>query len=197
MTREEIINEIKCILSELNNGEDAVSYLTQNDVKWLNENIKTLEQQPCSDAISRDETVRFLANHSNDFKDVKIRMAFQTASSLVNNPRNLPSVQPKYSTSEWCHDCKEYNQDKHCCPRFNRVIRDTVEEIKQPKVGHWMWDCSIIPSTPVSPEEIDYCGWVCSECKQFPDDYDWDDPDEPPHYRHCPNCGCLMESEEE
>lgn len=74
---------------------------------------------------------------------------------------------------------------------------DEVEEITkalEPKVGHWMWDCSIIPSTPVSPEEIDYCGWVCSECKQFPDDNDWDDPDEPPHYRYCPNCGCPMES---
>lgn len=46
MTREEIINEIKCILSELDSGVDAVSYLTQNDVKWLNENIKALEQEP-------------------------------------------------------------------------------------------------------------------------------------------------------
>ena len=51
MTREEIINEIKCLLSELNNGEDAVSYLTQNDVKWLNENIKALEQEPILDNI--------------------------------------------------------------------------------------------------------------------------------------------------
>ena len=49
MTREEIINEIRCLLSELDNGEDAVSYLTQNDVKWLNENIKALEQEPCED----------------------------------------------------------------------------------------------------------------------------------------------------
>lgn len=46
MTREEIINEIKCLLSELNSGKDAVSYLTQNDIKWLNENIKALEQEP-------------------------------------------------------------------------------------------------------------------------------------------------------
>jgi hypothetical protein len=44
--------------------------------------------------------------------------------------------QPKYNTDEWCHDCSEYNQDKHCCPRFNRVIRNAVEEIKQPKTGH-------------------------------------------------------------
>ena len=42
MTKEEIINEIKPILSELS-YPDAVSYLTQNDVKWLNEIIKILD----------------------------------------------------------------------------------------------------------------------------------------------------------
>lgn len=46
MTRKEIINEINCLLSELDNGDDAVSYLTQNDVNWLKENIKALEQEP-------------------------------------------------------------------------------------------------------------------------------------------------------
>ena len=31
---------------------------------------------------------------------------------------------------EWCSDCKEYDSEKHCCPRFNRVIRQTVEQLK-------------------------------------------------------------------
>jgi hypothetical protein len=60
MTNKEIINEIKCLLSELDNGEDAVSYLTQNDVKWLNENIKALQPEikpigyrECSDAMMK------------------------------------------------------------------------------------------------------------------------------------------------
>jgi hypothetical protein len=44
MTREEIINKIKPILEELN-YPDAVSYLTQNDVMWLNENIKALRPE--------------------------------------------------------------------------------------------------------------------------------------------------------
>jgi hypothetical protein len=57
MTKKEIINEIKCLLSELNNGEDAVSYLTQNDVKWLNENIKALEQEPKIKVLDRDEVI--------------------------------------------------------------------------------------------------------------------------------------------
>lgn len=60
----------------------------------LDDVIKWLEQKPCEDAISRAETVQFLANHSNDFEDAIFRMAFKTASSLVNNPHNLPSVAP-------------------------------------------------------------------------------------------------------
>ena len=40
---------------------------------------------------------------------------------------------------KWCTDCKEYDQEKHCCHRWSKVIRDTVEEMKQeqePKTGH-------------------------------------------------------------
>ena len=32
-------------------------------------------------------------------------------------------------TDEWCTDCKEYDHEKHCCPRFNRVIRTTLNEV--------------------------------------------------------------------
>lgn len=31
---------------------------------------------------------------------------------------------------EWCGDCKEYDQEHHCCHRFTKVIRDTIEELK-------------------------------------------------------------------
>lgn len=31
---------------------------------------------------------------------------------------------------EWCVGCKEYDSEKHCCPRFNRVILETVQEMK-------------------------------------------------------------------
>lgn len=29
---------------------------------------------------------------------------------------------------EWCDDCKEYDTEKKCCPRFNRVIRGAVAD---------------------------------------------------------------------
>ncbi len=34
-------------------------------------------------------------------------------------------------TSKWCTDCKEYDQEKHCCHRWSKVIRNTVEEMNQ------------------------------------------------------------------
>lgn len=49
----------------------------------------------------------------------------------IHHVRELaPSAQPEYSMDEWCTDCTEYDQERHCCPRFNRVIRETVDEVK-------------------------------------------------------------------
>ena len=70
---------------------------------------------------------------------------------------------------EWCHDCKEYDQDKHCCHRWTKVIRNTVEEIK---TNYWRW----IPVTEALPEEevtvlvsAHYDGDKCYDYK--PNDY--------------------------
>ncbi len=32
---------------------------------------------------------------------------------------------------EWCTDCKEYDQEHHNCPRFNRVIRTALQDSTQ------------------------------------------------------------------
>ena len=32
---------------------------------------------------------------------------------------------------EWCTDCKEYDHKKHCCPRWNRVIKNVVDEVRE------------------------------------------------------------------
>ena len=29
---------------------------------------------------------------------------------------------------EWCETCSEYDAERHCCPRFNHVIKATVTE---------------------------------------------------------------------
>lgn len=61
------------------------------------------------------------------------------------------------------------------------------------KTGHWKWEEDWTPSTPAGPAECNYAGWICSECEESPDEYtDWDDPDEKPTYKCCPNCGAKM-----
>ena len=41
----------------------------------------------------------------------------------------LPSAQPVLD--EWCSECKEYDQERHCCPRWNRVIRTTLDDARK------------------------------------------------------------------
>lgn len=40
--------------------------------------------------------------------------------------QELPSAQPEQNPDEWCTDCREYDKEKHCCPRFNRIIRTAM-----------------------------------------------------------------------
>lgn len=95
----------------------------------------------------------------------------------------LPSAEPEPKEFEWCTGCKEYDQEAHCCHRWTKVIRNTVEEIKnsQPerKKGKWI---------RLKPQSGGY--WQCSACgfpseafaaKQL--------------YKYCPNCGAKMEGE--
>ena len=42
----------------------------------------------------------------------------------------LEEVEKHEETFEWCAGCKEYDYERHCCPRWNKAIRDTVEENK-------------------------------------------------------------------
>lgn len=39
--------------------------------------------------------------------------------------------QQEKTFGEWCHDCKEYDKDRHCCPRFSKVIRGALDEVEQ------------------------------------------------------------------
>jgi len=61
-----------------------------------------------------------------------------------NDIMRFPSTEPE--EFEWCTDCKEYDQNKHCCHRWNKVIRETVEELKQAQ-SDW------IPVTERLPED--------------------------------------------
>lgn len=60
---------------------------------------------------------------------------------------------------EWCHDCKEYDQEKYCCHRWSKVIHNTVEELRTDYVpikhGRWLIGVG---------ENGEPIGTYCSEC---------------------------------
>ena len=40
----------------------------------------------------------------------------------------LPSAEEE--SFEWCTDCKEYDQEQHCCHRYSKVIRQAFKEMR-------------------------------------------------------------------
>ena len=69
----------------------------------------------------------------------------KTVQRCIEAVSNLPSAQPEPEEFEWCNGCKEYDQEKHCCHRWTKIIRKTVDEIK----AEQRW----IPCNEILPKE--------------------------------------------
>ena len=142
-------------------------------------------ERKSNDMISRQEAIEAIRKLSQD--DGYINLPHEHVTDAV---RALPSVQPEHEEFEWCHDCKEYDQTAHCCHRWTKVIRQTVEEIKaertERKTDKCVW-CD-------SPYRIEYY-WIdregCTASFQ----------DEERHMvatgiaKFCPNCGRKLRGE--
>ena len=59
-----------------------------------------------------------------DYNDGELNML----KAILYEIRFMPSAQSE--SFEWCTDCKEYDQEQHCCHRFTKVIRQAFEEMK-------------------------------------------------------------------
>jgi hypothetical protein len=72
-------------------------------------------------------------NRFNRLKEGKIQHGCIAEKMILKAVKEgVPIVTPQEPQSfKWCTDCKEYDQDKHCCHRYSKVIRDTVAEIEQ------------------------------------------------------------------
>ena len=82
---------------------------------------------------------------------------FNTALTAVRiDLKKLPSAQHEIDFDEWCVDCKEYDHDKHCCPRFNKVIRRTVAEMKEGDHGYTFRQKMSITADMQKGEPTDY-----------------------------------------
>ena len=66
------------------------------------------------------------------------------------------NAQPELHFDEWCTDCKEYDQERHRCPRWNKVIRETLKDarpeiIRCKNCKHWKHDHTCREHSLVSP----------------------------------------------
>ena len=68
----------------------------------------------------------------------------------VNALKALTPAQPN-EEFEWCHDCREYDKDAHCCHRWTKAIRKTVEELE----ATWPKQQWILCSEKLPEEETD------------------------------------------
>lgn len=133
MTKEEIVKIAKGLRTDFKCESDIM-------VDFCNSIIKELEQEPITendlrvDCISRQAVID-MAGLSEWFDSSDSYNEFVIALS------ELPLVTPQEpQTFKWCTNCKEYDQEKHCCHRWSNVIRDTVEEMKQEYVEREVLD---------------------------------------------------------
>ena len=114
-----------------------------------------------TDLISRQAAIDAVRSYYDE--------EYALTDSIEELIEKLPSAGP--SLDEWCTDCKEYDQEKHNCPRFNRVIRKALTEAEPVRKGRWEW--------------IGGYGYQyrCSECIMCAER----------RTKYCPSCGAKME----
>lgn len=184
--KDALINGIYC-----DNPKDVIMYICDF------EEVATSEDTISRQAIMKEFADFVRESNNSDFAQTP---TWNDAVSLVGS---MPSAQP--DTDEWCHDCAEYDREKHCCPRFNRVIRETLNEVvsqikwerdvavqqlkdlgyslgEKPRMGHWI-------NEGIYGEGHSMCSIRCSEC-------DWHYIGYLGDYDFCPHCGTKMEMKE-
>ena len=76
--------------------------------------------------MTRDEAIAILKDYKQCAKEIYhddecYTVAFDMAIEALSEPTEF----------EWCTDCKEYDQEQHCCHRWTKQIRKTIEDIKE------------------------------------------------------------------
>ena len=91
-----------------------------------------IDRQAALDAIKKLEKPAPTAQHLSAIFDCE------------DTIKALPSAQPEPEEFEWCHTCREYDQEKHCCHRWTKVIRKTVDDMKAAQPG-WIMASERLP----------------------------------------------------
>ena len=86
-----------------------------------------------------------------------------------------------------CGDCEAYNKDKHHCPKFCKVIKETVKEIEENhNKGKWEMTYKGKRKDVNTGLMISAYNCKCSVCG-------WETGNQGTRFNYCPNCGAKMD----
>lgn len=131
--------------------EGLEPYVKLRDVAWAIEKLPSAQPEQPTEV---QDILQYLDEYLHPIVSPE---HWSVYSELYDMVSMLPSVQPPYKYDEWCTDCKEYDQTKHCCPRWNRVIRSTLEDIRVNNQVNLCDSCKYTyPDCPSTHEDVLY-----------------------------------------
>ena len=86
-----------------------------------------------------------------------------------------------------CGECEAYNKEKHHCPKFCKVIKETVKEIEEKhNKGKWEMTYKGKRKNVITGLMIPAYDCKCSVCG-------WETGNQGTRFNYCPNCGTKMD----
>ena len=76
--------------------------------------------------MTREEAIKMLKSKMDGTVDT----SYEWAETIRMAIEALHKTEAQTDTDEWCTDCAEYDHERHCCPRWNRVIRETLKDAR-------------------------------------------------------------------
>ena len=89
---------------------------------------------------------------------------------------------------KYCEECEAYNKEKHHCPKFCKVIKETVKEIEENHniKGKWEMTYKGMKKDVNTGLMISAYNCKCSVCG-------WETGNQGTRFNYCPNCGAKMD----
>ena len=119
-------------------------------------------------------------------------LQFDSAKGYTNGVANsIEIVKEESEQYEECYkdcgDCEAYNKEKHHCPKFCKVIKETVKEIEENhNKGKWEMTYKGKRKDVNTGLMISAYNCKCSVCG-------WETGNQGTRFNYCPNCGAKMD----
>ena len=120
------------------------------------------------------------------------RIQTQTAEDFASAYKNaIEIVKQEAAAYEECYkdcgECEAYNKEKHYCPKFCKVIKETVKEIEENhNKGKWEMTYKGKRKDVNTGLMISAYNCKCSVCG-------WETGNQGTRFSYCPKCGAKMD----